>query len=119
MHLNGHRESQLAFYPAYDRTSVGPNESRYERHRDAFPTDDVEDQEQRRLTTILYLNPADWSDEDGGSLSVFEPDLETGGRIVQSVSPIGGRLVVFLSGSIDHEVLPCHRNRAAWTIWWR
>jgi len=98
IHIKGNKECQLAVYP-------GTGSAHYERHRDAFPVDDHQDDEQRRLTTILYLNSDTWDVEDGGHLRIHAPIL--------------GRCVTFLSGAIDHEVLPCHKDRVALTIWWQ
>ncbi len=78
----------------------------YARHRDAFRVDP-----RRRLTAILYLNPG-WTPDDGGLLRVFEPE---GPR---EVAPVGGRLVVFLSERLEHEVLPARAVRFAATAWY-
>jgi Rps23 Pro-64 3,4-dihydroxylase Tpa1-like proline 4-hydroxylase len=109
VHLRGIAECQLAYYPA------GDAQSRYERHRDAFPLDDLDDCEQRRLTAILYLNPQDWKEVNGGELELHER-RPVGIRLLQ---PLGGRLVVFFSGAIDHAVRLCHRERFALTLWWK
>ncbi len=100
--LNNETEYQLAYYP--------PN-GRYERHRDAFPVDDPEDAEQRRVTAIVYMNP-EWKKGDGGELRLF-------GDEVVDIEPVGGRIVVFLSGVVDHEVLAAGSERFAVTAWYR
>eukprot|EP01024_Parvocaulis_polyphysoides_P045622 TRINITY_DN4273_c0_g1_i4.p1 TRINITY_DN4273_c0_g1~~TRINITY_DN4273_c0_g1_i4.p1 ORF type:complete len:415 (+),score=69.42 TRINITY_DN4273_c0_g1_i4:76-1320(+) len=66
MHLK-HKsaEYQLAHYPG--------NDSRYVRHRDAFP-DDGSEEHQRRVTAIVYMNPH-WRQEDGGFLRIWPPKL--------------------------------------------
>lgn len=38
---------------------------------------------------------------------------------VVDLDPVSGRVVVFLSGAIDHAVLPSHRPRVALTAWCR
>lgn len=42
---------------------------------------------------------------------------QVNGERVLDVSPLSGRLVVFLSGAIDHAVLPSHEPRVALTAW--
>ena len=36
---------------------------------------------------------------------------------VMDVAPVAGRMVVFLSGCVDHEVLPSYSDRIALTAW--
>jgi SM-20-related protein len=90
---------QLAAYPG--------DGARYVRHRDALAGDPT-----RRATAILYLNPG-WTPAHGGLLRVHGP---SGPR---DVEPLPGRLVVFLSDRLEHEVLPCHALRRAATAWFR
>ncbi|KAI8919753.1 hypothetical protein BC831DRAFT_526578 [Entophlyctis helioformis] len=105
IHLQGSCEFQLAHYAA--------NAKGYESHRDAFPTSDPDDPDQRRVTAICYLNP-DWNHEtQGGALRIHRRDLE------QDISPIAGRVVIFMSGVVDHEVLSSSRPRYALTCWMR
>ena len=69
----------------------------------------------RRLTAILYLNPA-WRDGDGGELRVFGPGASE--DVVATVSPLSNRLLIFWSDArAPHEVLPAHAERFAATIW--
>jgi SM-20-related protein len=82
----------------------------YQRHLDRFRDDD-----RRALTVILYLNPPDWSDEDGGHLH-FWPD-EAGEALV--IPPLGGTLVTFLSDRFWHQVMPARRQRLSLTGWFR
>ncbi|KAG0170331.1 hypothetical protein DFQ30_002626 [Apophysomyces sp. BC1015] len=107
--LKGRTEYQLAYYH--------PDNARYERHRDAFPTDDPEDTHQRRVTAICYINPQ-WMPGDGGELKLFgRPDMaEPADR---TISPLLGRIVLFLSGVVDHAVLPANKERFAVTAWMR
>ncbi|DBB06133.1 TPA: hypothetical protein ACH3X3_009687 [Trebouxia sp. C0006] len=42
---------------------------------------------------------------------------EVNGESVLDIAPVSGRLVVFLSGAIDHAVLPSHNPRVALTAW--
>ena len=78
---------------------------------------------QREYTAILYLNAEDWcARRDGGALRIFggcDEDDDAGGSAtdVEDVAPVGGRLVVFDSRAILHEVLPATRVRLAMTAW--
>jgi SM-20-related protein len=87
-------EIQAAHYPG--------GGARYVRHRDALAHDN-----QRRITIIVYLNPH-WTTADGGQLRLGDgTDIE----------PVAGRLIVFLSERVEHEVLPAHAPRFAITAW--
>ncbi len=78
---------------------------RYVRHRDALVG-----QNNRRVTAIAYLNPA-WTPKDGGQLRLYaEPTID--------IAPELGRLVVFMSERIEHEVLPSLATRFAATAWY-
>ena len=67
----------------------------------------------RRLTAILYLNPGWDASRYGGGLRARLP--RGGGDI--EVAPVGGRLVVFSSAEVAHEVLPSTAPRMAVTLW--
>ncbi|KAI7848281.1 hypothetical protein BDC45DRAFT_523656 [Circinella umbellata] len=111
--LRGKTEYQLAQYKP-------ENGARYERHRDAFPTDDPDDTHQRRVTAIMYLNPG-WTQKDGGELKIYGQSEGHGMRDAadRTVPPMLGRLVIFLSGVVDHAVLPANTERFALTAWMR
>ncbi|MCC5938543.1 MAG: 2OG-Fe(II) oxygenase [Lunatimonas sp.] len=89
-----------------------PPGSFYLRHLDQFQA-----VKYRVVTVILYLND-DWKEEDGGALRIYLPTAE-GGESHTDILPQSGRLVVFLSGEIPHEVLPTQRERASITGWFR
>lgn len=83
----------------------------YHKHLDQF-----KGQHERQVSAILYLNQ-DWQAEDGGELRLF-----LGGTADQSfldIQPIGGRMILFLSGKFFHEVLPATRERISLTGWFR
>lgn len=91
-----------------------PPGSFYRRHLDRH-----QGSESRLLTTTLYLN-SDWNEEDGGALRLYLPPgkgTETEGHV--DITPLGGRLVCFLSGEFEHEVLPTRRERLSLTGWFR
>ena len=72
----------------------------------------------RKLTCILYLNP-EYEEGDGGELRIY-----TNGNESIDVTPDGGRMVMFWSDEIPHEVLPTSlmdtsvaKDRYALTLW--
>lgn len=103
-------EEQLACY--------GPGAKGYARHRDADASDGSGGPSQgtadRRVTAIVYLSPA-WRPQHGGCLRVWPADPAA--RPLD-VEPLPGRLVLFLSGCMDHQVLPVFNDdRVAYTTW--
>lgn len=104
-------EYQLAFY--YGQCQVP---GFYEKHRDAFPDSGINDiGDQRRITAICYVNHA-WNEQDGGSLRIWRGKEDEGQPL--DIQPIGGRLVIFFSGAVDHQVLPTYKDRVAVTAWY-
>lgn len=87
-----------------------PEGAFYKKHVDAF-----KGQSNRRLSTILYLNPQ-WQPGDGGELAMYRED-ESAPFV--TVSPLYGRLVIFLSEVFPHEVLRANRGRFSLTGWYR
>ena len=82
----------------------------YKRHLDAFKQG-----VNRRLSTVLYLNPQ-WGAQDGGELIMYAPDSED---VIHRVLPAMGTMVFFLSEEFPHEVLPAQRSRYSLTGWFR
>lgn len=103
--LQGRAEQQLAWYPSAS--------SGYKPHTDAMP-DDCPSSDQRKVTAIAYCNPS-WAPEDGGALRLWLPD-HLGAKSID-VEPISGRLLLFLSGCMRHEVRPSYGKRCAITCW--
>jgi len=68
---------------------------------------------QRKLSLVLYLNPA-WQSTDGGVLRIHNAD---DGFV--DVEPIAGRLVCFLTPGREHEVLEARRERLSISGWFR
>lgn len=83
----------------------------YKKHMDQH-----REQRLRRISLVLYLNEH-WAAEDGGQLCLYAPDDHD--RLTTRVLPRQGRLVLFRSDVILHEVLPCHRPRYSLTGWFR
>jgi len=99
---------QLASYSSTSR-------ARYSPHYDNNPW---EKHNKREVTILLYLN-TDWDVERmGGSLRVHPSEGEGVQAAVQDVEPIAGRLVLFHSRLVRHEVLQCTAGeRVALTLW--
>ena len=85
--------------------TVYPEGSYYKRHLDQFKKDD-----HRKLSVILYLNN-EWKEEHGGQLRMYLPDQ------TKDFLPLAGRLVIFRSDEIEHEVLAATRERLSITGW--
>lgn len=91
-------EAHFAVYPAG---------AAYSRHIDRFRDDDA-----RVLSLVCYLN-ADWPNDAGGALRLHLP----GGT--EDIAPMSGSTVIFLSGEIEHEVLPSTQARYSIAAWFR
>jgi SM-20-related protein len=85
-----------------------PHGAFYLKHVDRFRDDD-----RRMVSAVVYLNDG-WLPEHGGQLRMYLDNDR-----VHDVQPIGGCLVVFLSGEVPHEVLPAARDRLSLTGWFR
>ena len=100
-------ESHFAHYP------VG---AFYKKHMDAFRGKRQQGQSNRVLSTVLYLNDA-WQLGDGGELLLYAEGDEN--KVIESILPECGRLVIFLSEKFPHEVLPAKRERKSIAGWFR
>lgn len=87
-----------------------PQGAFYKKHVDAF-----RGQSNRRLSTVLYLNPG-WQPGDGGELVLYANDGE---QVLETVQPVFGRMIFFLSEEFPHEVLVSNRMRNSLTGWFR
>lgn len=85
--------------------TIYPAGSFYKRHLDQFKQDD-----HRKLSVICYLN-SQWKEEHGGQLRMYLPVRPL------DILPVAGRLVIFRSDQIEHEVLPSTRPRLSITGW--
>lgn len=83
-----------------------PEGTYYKRHLDTFQNDDS-----RKLSIVCYLNDEDWLPEFGGELVIYKPEGEV------SVYPLKGRMVIFESQMLEHEVKPVKRERLSITGW--
>ena len=121
--------------PSKVQLSCYDKHSKYVPHRDNIPRQrlNIDDnynwisqpeQLHRYLTCILYLTPTDWNIScDGGALRCFFgcndfDDIGETSKEVFDIEPKTGRLVVFRSDKILHEVRPTQRSgRIALTAW--
>jgi SM-20-related protein len=103
VHLN--RTLFLSLKDIEAHITVYPPGAFYKRHLDQFHTDD-----HRKLSAICYLNEG-WTQNDGGQLRMH---LASG---AEDVLPVAGRLAIFRSDEIEHEVLPGKRDRYSVTGW--
>lgn len=89
-----------------------PTGTFYKRHIDTFQNDD-----RRKLSFVCYLNDEDWQPENGGELVLY---LDNNGVETEKVIyPFPGRVVVFESQIIEHEVKPVNTQRLSITGWLR
>lgn len=77
----------------------------YHRHLDQF-----KGRNNRQISLVLYMND-DWKPGDGGELKIF---TDHGDEVI---APIGNRLALFRSDTIEHEVLETTTSRKSLTGW--
>jgi SM-20-related protein len=106
-YLNRHLYLGLNYYESH--FAVYKEGDFYEKHLDTF-----KNFKNRVVTTVYYLNE-EWVYGDGGELLVY--DVEN--KLILSVEPKSGTLVVFLSEKFPHEVLPAKKNRYSIAGWFR
>ena len=82
----------------------------YKKHLDSFRGN-----ANRMVTTVLYLNP-NWQPDWGGELVIYNEDSS---QTLATVLPEMGKLVVFMSEQIPHEVLPTLHPRVSVAGWFR
>ena len=110
------RQCQLAHYK--------PDGSIYVRHLDRCNSTLQEmgllgwlrasDYRYRVVTAILYLNARDW--DGGGELRLF--DLDSSENTHRDIIPSGGKLILFDSNKVEHQVLATlDEDRYALTCW--
>jgi Rps23 Pro-64 3,4-dihydroxylase Tpa1-like proline 4-hydroxylase len=91
-------DCMLAIYPG--------NGARFARHVDNTTGDG------RRLSMLVYLNPH-WDASMGGCLRLTPP----GKPHAVDILPMCGRLAIFASAEMPHEVMPTYGERHSLTIW--
>lgn len=91
-------ECHFAFYP--------PG-TFYKKHSDRFETSST-----RTLSFIFYLNE-EWNSGKGGELVLFD----RGNNLLQTIVPLPGSFVCFLSEEFPHEVKKATQERRSLTGW--
>lgn len=66
----------------------------------------------------MYFNP-DWKQGNGGELRIFDKGMGDEEEKEINIAPLAARCVVFLSGVMDHAVMPAFEERIALTSWYR
>jgi SM-20-related protein len=96
-----HKEFHYALYP---------EGTFYKRHLDTFQNDD-----RRKLSLVCYLNEQDWKPEYGGELVIYRQI--DGEEVPVTIYPFPGRVVIFESQVLEHEVKPVKTERLSITGW--
>lgn len=110
LRLTLNRELLLGLFDYECHYAYYPENAFYKKHVDAF-----RGHSNRRLSTVLYLNPA-WQPDHGGELVLYSEDGE---QSLLTVAPTFGTMVLFLSEVFPHEVLPTRKSRYSLTGWFR
>jgi len=128
--LEGETAAQAALFRIFDTIRSGLNQrlflglKRFEAHYATYHpgdfyrkhVDSFQGRASRVVSVVLYLNEH-WQDMDGGALQVFNRDNDQ--EICGRVLPELGRMAVFMSEEIPHEVLPAARTRYSLACWFR
>ena len=83
-----------------------PEGTFYKRHLDVFQND-----QRRRLSLVCYLNDENWLPEVGGELVIYKDSGDV------TIFPERGRVVIFDSQTLEHEVKPVQQKRYSITGW--
>lgn len=88
--------------------AVYPKGTFYKKHIDTFQNDD-----RRKLSMVCYLNDQSWKASNGGELVLYPEALPE-----VTVYPLPGRVVIFESQRLEHEVKEViHDQRLSITGW--
>lgn len=93
--------NQIEFHYA-----IYPKGTFYKRHLDTFQNDD-----RRKLSIVCYLNSENWKPENGGELVLYLKDED------KIIYPFPGKMVIFESQILEHEVKPVNTPRLSITGW--
>lgn len=87
-----------------------PEGTFYKRHLDTFQNDS-----RRKLSMVCYLNEEHWQDDFGGELTIYFPNGNQEKEV--NVIPKPGRMVIFESQVLEHEVKSVKQPRLSITGW--
>ncbi len=90
--------------------AIYPKGTFYKKHIDTFQNDD-----RRKLSVVCYLNHAGWLPKNGGELVLYL--TQHGKAFKKVIYPLPGRIVIFESQIIEHEVKPVKKERLSITGW--
>ena len=91
--------------------AVYPEGTFYKRHLDTFQNDG-----RRKLSVVCYLNDETWLEENGGELTIYLDG--NGEEKAIDLYPFPGRVVIFESQELEHEVQRVkHSKRFSITGW--
>ena len=82
----------------------------YSRHKDQHDS-----KQARILSFVVYLHDS-WKPGDGGELAITNGDKN---EVIQIIEPLPGRVVIFKSDEIWHEVRKSNFTRYSLTGWFR
>jgi SM-20-related protein len=82
----------------------------YQRHKDQHDSS-----QSRIMTFVVYLHDS-WKKGDGGELVITDGDQD---KIIKIVEPLPGRVVIFRSDEIWHQVQKSDFHRYSLTGWFR
>jgi SM-20-related protein len=128
--LQGESAAQTELFQAFETIRCGLNQrlflglKRFEAHYATYHpgdfyrkhVDSFHGRASRVVSVVLYLNE-NWQAADGGTLQVFNRDSDL--EICGHITPELGRMAVFMSEEIPHEVLPANRTRYSVACWFR
>lgn len=87
-----------------------PEGTFYKRHLDTFQNDG-----RRKLSMVCYLNEDNWKPENGGELAIYTQ--QNGEEQEVDIYPFPGRIVIFESQELEHEVKTVNVPRLSITGW--
>ena len=124
LRLRLNQQLYLGLFALESHFAIFPAGAGYKKHLDQFTANNDDHLPRRQISCILYLNQ-DWKNHDGGHLRLYlnqnnEGESNEPSKLNKSqldISPTGGRLVIFLSDTFYHAVLPAIRCRTSLTGW--